>query len=181
MKNPYLRLRELTGLNQRDFERASNLSHTVVVSLEAGMFPSISEAQLSALRDQFHKKGIPWEKTLQTEFGTTDFDVVYDVWRVRERRAAAPHLTVVDIDWSKDESPFQQYINGTVRTRYAFCLLMKVPQATVMRYANGTTLTMPAVIRDAFLDAGKTPVWCQRLEEAQHRWHARTYHGLVSD
>lgn len=170
--NPYLRMREATGLTQRQFEQMTGLSHTVMVSLEAGMFPEVSDNQLMLLKSACRAKGIPWGKTMRQLFGTEDFDIAYDVWVVNERRAAAPRLGQVDINPASLTSPFDQYIEGTVGTRYAFCNAMKVPQVTVMRYASGTTLTMPKVIHRAFLDAGKTPSWCARLEDGQMAWHA---------
>lgn len=172
MKNPYLQLREATGLTQRGFEQAADLSHTVVVSLEAGMFPEVSKNQIEKMKAVVTGRGLSWDKTLGTLFGTTDFDIAYKVWLVRERRAAAPSLGTVEVNPTATKSPFLQYVEGTVKTRYAFCQALKVPQASVMRYGSGTTLTMPKSIRDALLDAGKTPAWCDRLEDGQMAWHA---------
>lgn len=176
-KNPYAFLRELCGLTQREFELRNALSHTTLTSIEAGFFPDLSDYMVEALGRVCHEKGISAADHLLENYGTPTLQTAYHVWQIAHRRAAKSTLhsvaPVPSTDAGAGRSPFDVWSQQIGGSRRGFCSLLCLPTATVMRYAEGATRSMPEALRMAFRDAGLSEVRIAELDRLQSDWVAR--------
>lgn len=167
-QNPYVRLRELTGLGQREFERKYKLSHTTMTHVETGQFAELSERMILSLGRECHEKGVDAREILEFEYSSSTLQEAYHKWQ-REQRVENAHIFQVAPDqWTKELSPFHFFIKNTTGSAQGFSKALKVPAATVMRYASGATRTMPKVIEEALREVSYPHL--AHLVGAQENW-----------
>ena len=167
--NPYTRLRELTGLGQREFERKYKLSHTTMTHVETGQFAELSERMILSLGKECYEKGVSAADILEFEYSTNTLQEAYHKWQ-REARVENAHIfmDVMPTEGSTEVSPFAQFIKDSTSSAQGFSKALKVPAATVMRYASGATTTMPKTIDNALSEIGYPRL--AELKQAQTIW-----------
>lgn len=170
MKNPYVRLRELTGLGQREFERKYQLSHTVMSSIESGLFPDLSDNMIEVLGRECAEKGIEAGRFLWNEYEQATLQDSYHVWQTEMRKLARPMMRFDSLKSTPDLSPMHFFVTEKFGNPRAFCTTLKVPTATVKRYITGATRTMPKVIEQALTEAGMSKKNLSWLKQSQEDW-----------
>lgn len=169
MENPYVRLRNLCSISQKDFAAKYKLSKTTCVYIETGQYPDLSDKMILSLGQECTEKGVPARQILETEYGAATLQDAYHNWQRLERRAVKDKF---DIDppqiWNDNHSPFASYIVATAGSVQKFCKMLKVPSASVLRYRNGKTLTMPLSLEEALRQVGFTEF--RKLIEWQAAW-----------
>lgn len=175
MKNPYRYLRELCGITQKDFAAKFEMSKTTMTYIESGQYPDLSEHQILSLGKACHEAGIDAGGELVSVYGFDSLQSAYHAWQSTERmqqahifRGVLPTPGTI----MPSVSPMAQYITDTARTTQKFCKLLKVPSASVLRYATGATRTMPIAIRKA-LEETRYP-YMPELIQLQEIWHSAT-------
>lgn len=170
MDNPYRRLRELTLTSQLDFGKKHGFSKTTMSYVEAGVFPEISERLNIALGNECFEKQVDAKSVLLAEYGTESLDEAYAKWQHSEREQVAGQFQhrPREVKFDSEESPFHVFTIDIAGSRQGFCKMLKVPAATVMRYAEGTTHTMPKSIEDALREV-KYPFLADLLA-LQNNW-----------
>lgn len=173
MKNPYVRLRELCGSSQKAFAYKHGFGKMTMVYLESGMYTRVSDRQNEALGKECYEKGVEAKRVLLEEYQAASLNEAYLAWRSYERREKAPVVLakvsppfVGDSEWS----PVGQFVRDTTGSLQGFCKLLKLPSITMSRYIKGDTLSMPAELREALLEAGFPFV--EELADAQLGWSA---------
>lgn len=172
MKNPYARLRELCKIGQREFERKYGLSHTVMASLESGLYPDLSASMIEYLGLECAEKGIEAGRFLWNEYHQASLQNAYHAWQTEQRKQAAPLMDTFIARATDKRSPMQMWVTDKFGNPRAFCTTLKVPTATVTRYLTGQTRTMPKVVEQAFTEAGMSVSTLTYLKEAQESWTA---------
>lgn len=167
-QNPYVRLRELTGLGQREFERKYGLSHTTMTHVETGQFAELSDRMIISLGKECHEKGVDARAILEFEYSSDRLQEAYHKWQREARVENGPKLDVAPRDGSTDASPMQLFISDTTGSAQGFSKTLKVPSATVMRYATGKTANMPKVLYDALEEVGYP--YLSDLADKQDAW-----------
>lgn len=150
MKNPFAALRELTSLSQRAFAEKYGFSRTAITFVESGQLNEISDDLNKSLGLECAEKGIDARAILAQDYNAQTLQQAYQTWKSNERTQVA-HLFQVPLSGQHDKqhSPFYYYIRQVASSEQAFCKLLKVPSATVLRYRDGDTRTMPKTIEDA--------------------------------
>lgn len=169
MDNPYRRLRELTTYSQKDFAAKFGFSKTVMGHIESGQFPSLSDDMITSLGRATAEKNINARQVLADEYNAQDLQTAYATWQSNERMQVS-HLFKQSPSGqsTKARSPFSFYIDEVAGSRHQFCKLLKVPSASVLRYAQGATRTMPKAIEQALREV-QFP-YLQELKDMQEAW-----------
>lgn len=171
--NPYRRLRELTRTSRKDFAAKYGFSKTLIDNIEAGLYPDLSEDMLAALGAECQEKHIDALDVLASEYLTDSVQDAYHSWLSSERLRVAHRFREAKPSSRATPalSPFGALILDIAKSRRAFCLLLKVPQASVMRYEEGTTRSMPKALEAALIEV-QYP-YLDKLKDAQERWNSR--------
>lgn len=177
MKNPYVRLRELTGLGQREFERKYQLSHTVMSGIESGLFPDLSDYMIESLGRECAEKGVEAGRFLWNEYQQSNLQDAYHAWQTQMRKLAKPMVRFTELHSSATSSPMRFLVTENFGNPRSFCTTLKVPSATVMRYIVGATRTMPKVIEQALTEAGMSKKNLTTLKQAQEVWTDAGHHA----
>lgn len=175
LKNPYRHLRELCGTTQKDFAAKHGMSKTTMTYIESGQYPTLSDYQIEALGKECYDREISAKFELREAYGQESLQDAYRAWQTTERMQEAHRFqrvlptagTVMP-----SVSPMAQFIVDSARTTQSFCKLLKVPSATVLRYATGATRSMPIAIRTA-LEEVRYPYMAELLAN-QDIWHSAT-------
>lgn len=168
-ENPYVRLRYLCGISQKEFAEKYGFSKTTMTYLESGQYPDLSEKMILSLGQECSEKGIPAKQLLATEFSASNLQDAYHQWQRKERfRSRAVFLIEPPERWNKELSPMHFYVKATTGSVQKFCKLLKVPSASVMRYTTGTTRQMPKALEEAFRQIDFTHL--KELLEMQAAW-----------
>lgn len=150
MDNPYRRLRELTRTSQVDFAKKYHFAKTTMTYLESGQYPSISEDMVLALGQECAEKHIDARAVLQQDYNSETLIEAYQSWQSTERMIVASRFNRSPTAQSdKEYGPFHYTMVDIAGSRQAFCKLLKVPAASVLRYASGATRSMPKSIESA--------------------------------
>lgn len=150
MENPFRRLRELTRTSQKDFGAKYHFSKTTMTYVESGQYPAISDSLNIALGQECAEKHVDAKSILFEEYGSQTLADAYARWQSNSRLEIASRFQQPFNGRSDaNGSPFHYFMIDIAGSRQGFCKLLKVPAASVMRYADGTTRTMPKSIEDA--------------------------------
>lgn len=151
MKNPYQNLRERCGISQKSFGAKHGFSKMTLVYVESGLYPDVSDRLNGALAAECIEKGLDGRSILAEEYGVASLNGAYHIWQRAERQRFAERLNQIAPrdEWSDEVSPFHLLAVESAGSVQGFCKKLKVPAATVLRYENGTTKTMPKSIEDA--------------------------------
>lgn len=168
--NPYKRLRELTRTSQKDFAAKYHFSKTVLGDIEAGIYPDLSDDMILALGKECSDQHVNGKQILVDEYNSLSLQDAYHNWQSIERLKVAHRFQDVPFDGRSTEalSPFHFVIEDIAGTRRAFCKLLKVPAASVMRYESGETQSMPRTVEDALKEVHYPHLG--ELKEAQQSW-----------
>jgi hypothetical protein len=173
VKNPWTRLRELTGYGQREFERRYEFSHTVMAGIESGLYPDLSESMIQSLGHACHEKGVNAVQVLADEYASVDLQGAYHQWQSTERRQAKTVLDSMVAMRSSDQlSPMHFFVKDNFGSLRASCVALKVPTATMTRYVAGLTSTMPKVLEQALREAGMGKQRIELIQATQDAWLA---------
>jgi len=167
MENPYRRLRELTAYSQKDFAATFGFAKTTMTHIESGQFADLSDEMIVSLGKACAEKGVNAKQVLKDEYNAETLQDAYHSWQSGERIQIA-YLFRVSPRRAIKESPFDLLILDVAGSRQKFCKMLKVPSATVMRYADGTTRTMPKVIEAALTEVQYG--YLSELKEMQTDW-----------
>lgn len=174
MENPFRRLRELTRTSQKDFASKYDFAKTTMTYIESGQYPDLSEYQIDSLAQECEATHVNAKQVLADEYNGQDLNTAYHTWQTGERIQIASQVRLV----SPTEgtilppiSPFDYFVKDVAGSVQAFCKMLKVPAASVTRYAKGQTKTMPLAIRQA-LGEVQYP-YMQELTAQMDRWNAR--------
>ena len=170
-KNPYIRLRELCGTNQKGFATKHGFGKMTMVYLESGMYTRVSERQSIALGKECNEKGVNAHEVLREEYGAASLNEAYLGWRSEDRRVKAPEVlakAAPPFTGDVDTSPVAQFVKDTAGSLQGFCKLLKIPSITMTRYIRGETLAMPDALVSALEDV-KYP-HAGLLADAQANW-----------
>jgi len=167
--NPFKRLRELTGASQKGFAESWELSKTAMTYIESGQLVDLSDNMIVALGQECYEQGINAKQVLKDEYNAESLQDAYHSWQSNERMGNA-HLFQVPITGTAElpTSPFATLIQDVAGTQQKFCKLLKVPAASVMRYASGDTQTMPRAVEDALTQV-RFP-YLSELKQVQEQW-----------
>ena len=150
MENPFRRLRELTKTSQKDFGAKYGFSKTTMTYVESGQYPSISDNLNASLGQECAEKNVDAKSILKNEYGSTTLADAYSRWQAGERMLVASQFQKpLSGRHDASGSPFHYFMIDIAGSRQGFCKLLKVPAASVMRYADGATKTMPKSVEDA--------------------------------
>lgn len=168
--NPYKRLRELTRTSQKDFAAKYQFSKTVMGHIESGQFPDLSDEMILALGQECVEQHVDGKQVLVDEYNSLSLQDAYHNWQSIERLKVSHRFQNVPFDGRSTEalSSFHFVIVDIAVTRQAFCKLLKVPAASVMRYERGETKTMPRTIEDALKEVHYPHL--DELKAAQEAW-----------
>lgn len=165
-QNPYAYLRTRCGMTQRGFAEYADLARSTLVYIEAGLYPDISDRQNMELARLCHEKGIDARAELLEHYGHTGLNTSYKAWQSAERNRLSKGR-LPEPRWS-ERGPFRAFVEDTAKTVDRFCKMLKVPPATVTRYLEGQTATMPLAIASALSDVDY--LHTKRLTEYQDKW-----------
>lgn len=155
MENPYVRLRTLSGISQKDFAAKYKLSKTTMVYIESGQYPDLSEKMILSLGQECFEKGVPAKQILASEYNANDLANAYHIWQRKERVAAKSIFLIEPPErWTAELSPMHFYIKATTGSLQKFCKTLKVPAASVLRFTSGATRQMPKAVEDALRQVG---------------------------
>jgi transcriptional regulator with XRE-family HTH domain len=168
-KNPYARLREASGLAQRQFAEKHGVGKMTLVYLEAGVWPKVSERMLSLIEAECAEKNVDIPTLLKQEYGTPSLQTAYQQWTIQERREMSEQMSRYEPDqWTKTESPFASLVRRSVGSADGWAKAMKVNQTTVRKYMRGSVRSMPRQIHEAFADTDWP--YTRQLLERQAAW-----------
>jgi transcriptional regulator with XRE-family HTH domain len=168
-KNPYARLREATGLSQRQFAEKHGLGKMTLVYLEAGVWPKVSERMTELIEAECAEKDIDIPTLLKQEYGTKSLNAAYVTWIVEERREMQEQMGRYEPDqWTPKESPFASLVRRSVGSADGWAKAMKVNQTTVRKYMRGTVRSMPRQVMESFTDIDWP--YTRQLLERQAAW-----------
>lgn len=152
LANPITYLVRKAGLSLRQFEIAYDFSHEGVMQAVVGAFQSPPPRIKQALFELLSEKGLDDAVLLDEEYGVDNLDEAYDQWRLECRREIADEVNRIDpgqLVWDQHTTPAKAFciaISGTVT---GFAKAMKIPIATVRRWADGKTEALPKSVEDA--------------------------------
>lgn len=149
MENPYKLLRKLTGESQKAFGAKYGFSRTAIHYIENGQYPDLSENMVNSMQQELADRGIDMAQSLEDAFGQRDLQACYHTWQSNERMVIAHRFKVTPTVEEGKHSPFHHFEVQIAANPTSFCQLLKIPNATAMRYAKGYTKTMPLVIEQA--------------------------------
>lgn len=151
MDNPFRRLRELTLTSQKDFAAKYQFSKPTMTYIESGQYPAISDRMNRALGNECFEKQVDAKTVLFEEYGSMTLAQAYEKWQHTERVLVAGNFQRAPrtVGFNDTNSPFHYFMIDIAGSRQGFCKVLKVPAATVMRYADGTTRTMPKTVEMA--------------------------------
>lgn len=164
--NPYNHLRKKAGYVQRRFCDEYEFAKQTIIMIEHGTYPELSDRMVRAIEEACYHKGINPHTELEREYGTSDVQAAYEAWRTAQR--AKITLRHVPSEGTEDSSPMMDLVKGATGTVQGFSKAIKVPPATLLRYARGEQDLMPASIRQALLECGYDHI--SLLEELQLKW-----------
>jgi transcriptional regulator with XRE-family HTH domain len=168
-ENPYRRLRELTKTSQRDFAKKYGFAKTTMTYLESGQYPSISDDMIVALGQECSEKHVDAKAVLREEYNAETLADAYKSWQSGERMQVAYRFNRSPSgQHTAGLSPFHFMMVDIAGSRQAFCKLLKVPAASVLRYASGQTRSMPKSIEEALREV-KYP-YLRELLSMQVNW-----------
>lgn len=170
LRSPYARLREMCKIGQREFERKYNLSHTVMASIESGLYPDLSAYMVECLGRECAEKGIEAGRILWNEYEQPTLQDAYHAWQTQQRALVKPLLKYSEVHATPKLSPMLLFITERFGNPRAVCTALKVPTATVTRYITGQTRTMPKVVEQAFTEGGMGRKALELLRGAQEDW-----------
>lgn len=170
MENPYVRLRNLCSISQKDFAAKYQMSKTTMVYVETGQYPDLSEKMIMSLGQETVEKGVPARQILESEYGMATLQDAYHSYQRLSRREVKDTFNIEPPQiWNKTTSPFASYIKATTGgSVQKFCKMLKVPSASVLRYRNGQTKPMPVSLEEAFTQIGFP--YMRQLVESQAAW-----------
>lgn len=169
MENPYKRLRKLTKTSQKDFADKHQFAGTTMTYIESGQYPDLSDDMIVALGQECHDKNVDATQVLKDEYNEQTLQDAYHAWQSLERMQVAHKFQAPPPEhFTEQLSPFHFFMLSVAPSQQAFCKLLKVPAATVGRYATGYTRTMPKVLTRALKEV-KYP-YLQELLTLQVNW-----------
>lgn len=179
MEGPVSLVRKACGLSLREFSLRYKISKPALTNYEAGMYPALSNAIVSLLYDATERLGISIADLMHERFGTDSVTVAYAEWLRLERLAVAGTFMMSPVSLHELKlagkgvpgSPFLAWVERTCGSVYNFSKSLKVPQATVWRYADGKTSSMPKQLVAALTDVGYPRI--EDLEAEQRMWRER--------
>jgi len=169
MLNPFKRLRELTTTSQKDFAEKYEVSKTTMIYIESGQLVDLSDYMVRAISAECANKSVHMRQVLKYEYGASTLQDAYHAWQASERLLNA-HRFQAKLSGQEtfDESPFAVYVKDVAGSQQRFCKLLKVPSASVMRYMDGVTQTMPRAIEEALTQVSF--VHLNELKGLQTKW-----------
>lgn len=168
-ENPYRRLRELTRYSQKDFAETFDFSKTTMTHIESGQYVDLSDEMVVSLGKACAERGVNAKQILKDEYNAETLQDAYHSWQSTERIQVAHLFRRSPSGQSTNErSPFDYFIEETTGSQQKFCKTLKVPAASVMRYAEGTTRTMPKAVESALVEV-QFP-YLAELKEMQQKW-----------
>lgn len=121
-----------------------------MIYVESGQYPEISDNLNIALGKECAEKNVDAKSFLKNNYGSDTLAQAYSIWKSNERMAIASRFQQPFNGRSDAEgSPFHYFMIDIAGSRQGFCKLLKVPAASVMRYADGATRTIPKAVEDA--------------------------------
>lgn len=178
MVNPVLVLLDTADVGVREFGREYGFSHSTMVGLTQGTFGRPSARMVDSLKSMMRAKGF-FSLGLAEIYGAGTIEGAYRVWQADERKHAAWMFAVDPEHWirikllytPRSRSPVDCYIYATAGTGTRFAKLLKVPPASVLRWATFQTQTMPRTIADALREVGFEHI--EELQNLQDAWAAK--------
>lgn len=148
--NPFQRLRKECGLTIKAFCETYGFSKQSIIGIEAGMYPELSDRMIISMGHACHTHNVDAATTLLESYGVPRLQDAYLEWCQAERRYAGHILAMYRPDvGTATRSPMQLLVDDTVGSVQGFAKRLKVPQATLFRYASGKQVTMPKSIETA--------------------------------
>ena len=150
MKNPYALLREKTGLSQVAFARKHELARQTLVSIEQGVYPTLSDRMILELGKECHAAGVDARAELMAEYGVGRLSEAYAKWRKADREEVAWIINRIEPNaWTPELSPMHFVVKAFGRGVQGFSKALKIPSATLLRYIKGEQREMPESIEVA--------------------------------
>jgi hypothetical protein len=173
--NPVAFLLDTADMGVREFGREFGFSYSAMVALTTGTFSRISPRTLDKLRSMMRQQGFD-TSVLRYIYGTDSIEVAFKTWQKEARLANSWVFNVDAAHWArikglattKDRSPVDCFIYATAGTGTRFSKLLKVPPATVLRWATFQTQTMPRTIFEALREIGFEHI--EELQNAHDTW-----------
>ena len=173
--NPVAFLLDTADMGVREFGREFGFSYSAMVALTAGTFSRLSPRILDSLTSMLRHVGLD-TSILREIYGTDSIATAYKAWQKEARQANSWVVNVDTEHWkriqglatSKDRSPVDTFIYATAATHTRFSKLLKVPPATVLRWATFQTQTMPRTIFEALREIGFEHI--EELQNAHDTW-----------
>ena len=173
--NPVSFLLDKADMGVREFGREFGFSYSAMVGLTSGTFVRPSQRMVDNLTSMIRKHGYP-DNVLEEIYGTASIKVAYLLWQQEARLESAWYMDVDPQHWArikaltttKHRSPVDCYIYATAGTGTRFSKLLKVPPATVLRWATFQTQTMPRSIEFALREVGFAHI--DELKFMQDAW-----------
>lgn len=154
MDNPFAYLRKFAGMSQKEFCETYGFAKQTVIGIEAGTYPELSDRMITSLGKACYLAGVDAQEELYEHYGVGTLDEAYRNWVVLERRYAAERLNDIQPVESVKLSPFAYLIQYAFGSTQGFAKSLKVPPATVTRYARGLQRNMPLSIERALHQIG---------------------------
>ena len=168
-ENPYKYLRQLTKTSQKDFAAKYDFSKTTMVYIESGQYADLSENMILSLGQECFEKGVDAGTELELVYNSQTLAEAYKSWQSLERLQVA-HLfqSPPSGQFTAEKSPFAYFIEETTGSLQKFCKTLKVPSATVARYSDGVTRSMPQAVETALKEVQFR--YLEDLRELQEAW-----------
>lgn len=172
--NPIRVVRELCRMSQAEFGKEFGFAKATLISLESGMFASVSERQEAAVKELAGRNYFDLATYLLKEHDASDLNSAYRRWQRISRRANFAKYLAKErppFPFSRSESPLETMMKDTAGSVDAFCKAFKFQRISIMRYLAGETRILPRQFRDALTDAGFQ--YLEQLETSQIEWSFR--------
>lgn len=176
--NPVLFLLDTAKVGVREFGREYGFSHSGMVGLTQGTFGRLSPRMVDSLKSMMRDKGY-FDYGLVPIYGFGTIEGSYRAWQTTERKHRGWVFAVDPEHWARikslvttaTRSPADCYIYATTGTATRFAKELKVPPASVLRWATYQTQTMPRTIEYALRDVGFEHI--DELRSLQDTWAAK--------
>lgn len=174
--NPIREIRELCRTSQAQFLAQFGFSKATIVSLEAGMFASVSARQEDAILQLARDNYFDLTAYLLAEHESADLNSAYQRWQRRARKINFDTYLADErppFPFSRAQSPLETLMLETTGSIDAFCKAFKIQRISISRYLGGETQSMPKQLRAALADAGFQ--YLEELDESQSEWSSRFF------
>lgn len=167
--NPFSFLRTKAGYTQKRFGADFGFAKQTLIAIESGMYPELSERMVVSISAACERAGLDAGAELADHYDTPYLAVAYSQWREAERGQMTHLINVYRPTlWTNTRSPMSCFIDNTVGSLQGFAKRLKVPPATLARYAQGKQRMMPSRI-EAALRAVDYP-YLSELIAVQANW-----------